>query len=110
MANKSYKKAVVFGLCIAMLTPLGSMAVTSAESEEETAAVEEVAEDTSADDTTSGDEDKLPEKITNEQAAAMAEKLCENDNLILYGDEENERLGIYVKSSDRYWWTSPINV
>ena len=110
MANKSYKKAVVFGLCLAMLTPLGSMAVTSAESEEETAAVEEVAEDTSADESTSGDEDKLPEKITNEQAADMAEKLCENDNLILYGDEENERLGIYVKSSGRYWWTSPINV
>lgn len=111
MANKSYKKAVVFGLCLAMLTPLGSMAVTSADAEEDTAAVEETVEETSAEDeSTSGDEDKLPDKITDEQAAEMAEKLSENDNFILYGDEENERLGLYVKETGKYWWTSPINV
>ncbi|MBQ8967025.1 DUF5696 domain-containing protein [Ruminococcus sp.] len=110
MANKNYKKAVVFGLCLAMLTPLGSMAVTSADVEEETAAVEETVEEVAEDESTSEDEDKLPDKISNEQAAAMAQKLSENDNFILYGDEENERLGLYVKSTDKYWWTSPINV
>ena len=111
MANKSYKKAVVFGLCLAMLTPLGSMAVTSADAEEDTAAVEETVEETVSDDAaTSDDEDKLPDKISNEQAADMAEKLSENDKFILYGDEENGRLGLYVKETDKYWWTSPINV
>ena len=111
MANKSYKKAVVFGLCLAMLTPLGSMAVTSADAEEDTAAVEETVEEVVSDDAvTSDDEDKLPDKISNEQAAAMAQKLSENDKFILYGDEENERLGLYVKETNSYWWTSPINV
>lgn len=107
MHNKNYKKAIVFGLCLAMLTPLGSMAVSSADAEE-TAEVEEVMDD--SDESTSGDEDELAEKITDEQAVAMAEKIGENDNLVLYADEENERLGLYVKSSGKYWWTSPINV
>lgn len=114
MHNRNYKKAIVFGLCLTMLMPLGSMAVTSADSEEDTAAVEDAVEAadeiTSGDEDTTGSEDELPEKITDEQAAAMAEKLSENDNFILYGDEKNERLGLYVKSSGAYWWTSPINV
>ena len=114
MHNRNYKKAIVFGLCLTMLMPLGSMAVTSADAEEDTAAVEDAAvgaeEAASADEETTGAEDELPEKISDEQAASMAQKLCENDNLILYGDEKNERLGLYVKSSGAYWWTSPINV
>lgn len=114
MHNRNYKKAIVFGLCLTMLMPLGSMAVTSADAEEDTAAVEETVDEAdetvSGDEDTTGAEDELPEKITDEQAAAMAEKLCENDNFILYGDEENQRLGLYVKESGAYWWTSPINV
>lgn len=114
MHNKSYKKAIVFGLCLTMLMPLGSMAVTSADAEEDTAAVEDAAvgaeETASGDEETTGSEDELPEKISDEQAADMAEKLSENDNFILYGDEKNERLGLYVKESGTYWWTSPINV
>ena len=108
--HKSYKKAIVFGLCLAMLTPLGSMAVTSADAEEETAAVEETAEDTSSEDESTSGDQELPEKITDKDAVDMAEKLSENDNFILYGDEKNERLGLYVKSTGKYWWTSPINV
>ena len=108
--HKSYKKAIVFGLCLAMLTPLGSMAVTSADAEEETAAVEETAEDTSSEDENTSGDQELPEKITDKDAVDMAEKLSENDNFILYGDEKNERLGLYVKSTGKYWWTSPINV
>lgn len=115
MHNKSYKKAIVFGLCLAMLTPLGPMAVSSADAEEDTVETEEILmgddDETVADDeSTSGEEDALAEKMTDEQAVQMAEMLCENDNFILYGDEENERLCLYVKSSGKHWWTSPINV
>lgn len=152
MHNKSYKKAIVFALCLTMLAPLGSMAVSSAadsseagdtsssaagtestdstaDAADETAAADEgeavvtsdesadaaVADDAEADaettDTAADDEDKV-EMLTNEQAVALesCEQVAENDNFILYSDEENERLCLYVKKSGRYWWTSPINV
>lgn len=151
MHNKSYKKAIVFALCLTMLTPLGSMAVSSAsdssadassqtdssadsaaaaeetaETSEDAAAEEEEADAETAEAETDGedaeaeadaeteeaeDEDTV-EMITNEEAVALetCQQVAENDNFILYCDEENERLCLYVKSSGKYWWTSPINV
>lgn len=107
MHSKSYKKGIVFALCLSMLVPLGSMTVSFAE--EETAATEETAAADSGEDSGS-DKDKLEDPITNEEAVAMCEKLADNSNFTLYGDEENERLCLYVKENGRYWWTSPINV
>ncbi len=148
MHNKSYKKAIVFALCLTMLTPLGSMAVSSAsdssseaaadassavdtansedsseaETDESSEAPDEGDEEIDADaeseeseddeeDEAADDEETVP-MISDEEAVALetCEQVAENNNYILYCDEENERLCLYVKSSDSYWWTSPINV
>ena len=159
MHNKSYKKALVFALCLTMLMPLGSMAVSStdekvdseantassAASEETTdsaadsSTTDDSAADSQADTTDSSaesdatseadstadssadstaeedttakdDEDEVP-MLTDEEAIALdtCEQIAENDNLILYCDQENDRLCLYVKKTDKYWWTSPIN-
>lgn len=120
MHNKSYKKAIVFALVLTMLTPLGSMAASStaddAEKEASTTGATDTGADESSDDADAEDskdkDDELPEPITDEEAVALetCEEVASNDNFILYADEENERLGLYVKSSGSYWWTSPINV
>lgn len=150
MHNKSYKKAIVFALCLTMLTPLGSMAVSSASDSSSEAAADtssavdtanseessEAADDASSEAETDGsseapaeadaesgadaegeeeetadDEDVVP-MLSDEEAIALetCEQVAENDNYILYCDEENERLCLYVKSSGSYWWTSPVNV
>ncbi|MGN0593609.1 MAG: DUF5696 domain-containing protein [Hominimerdicola sp.] len=113
MHNKTYKKAIIFALCLTMLTPLGSIAVSSAnENEESEAMTSETAVDTeeTSDEEESDEEEEKP--ITDEEAVALesCKKVKENDNLILYCDEENERICMYVKSSGKYWWSSPINV
>ncbi|MGN0601940.1 MAG: DUF5696 domain-containing protein [Oscillospiraceae bacterium] len=114
MHNKTYKKAIVFALIFTMLMPLGSMA---AEDDADTNTGSEVT--ASAEDDTNEKEEKSEsddeeevEPITDEEAIALetCEKAAENDNFILYADEENDRLCLYVKSSGKYWWTSPINV
>ncbi len=124
MHNKSYKKAIVFALCLTMLTPLGSMAVSSASDEADTSAetsAEDIAaeegaadEEAAADSDTTSDEDEEEkiEMLSDEEAVALdtCEQLEENDKMILYGDEDNNRLCIYVKESGKYWWTSPVNV
>ena len=102
---RNYKKAIVFALCLTMLVPLSSMATAFADEDE--AAAETAAEDTGADE---GGDAETVDPITDEQAIAMCEKYAENDNFILYGDEENERLCFYTKATKSYWWTSPINV
>ncbi len=136
MHNKNYKKAIVFALCLSMLMPLGSMVVSStsdeadstssvdtsgetsvdSEAEEDDGAAEDES-DAAADDADAGDEeagtkkdDEVVEPITDEEALAMCEKIAEKGDLELYLDEENERLCLYVKSSGKYWWSSPINV
>ena len=112
MHNKLYKKALVFALILTMLMPLGSMA---AENDADTVADNEA---TSASDSdankkeSKNDKDDLAEPIKNEDAIALetCEKVSENDKFILYADSENDRVGLFVKDSGKYWWTSPINV
>lgn len=114
MHNKTYKKAIVFALILTMLMPLGSMAAENDADQdagsEVTASVEEDANETSNEDAEENDDD-LADPITNEDAIALetCEEVASNDNFILYADEENDRLCLYVKSSGKYWWTSPIN-
>ncbi len=55
------------------------------------------------------DSDELEPMITNEEALASCELVAENDNLMMYLDEENARLCFKVKASGKCWWTSPIN-
>lgn len=111
MHNKTYKKAIVFALVLTMLMPLGSMAAENAaeETKGDTAVVSTANDKKDAKD--DDDEDKI-EPITDEEAIALetCEEAASNDNFILYADEENDRLCLYVKSSGKYWWTSPINV
>ncbi|WP_124100439.1 DUF5696 domain-containing protein [Ruminococcus sp. Marseille-P6503] len=123
MHNKNYKKAIVFALVLTMLMPLGSMAASSAEDNADGSAItadtaqtdqETDAEDASDDEESDSeeDEDELPDPITDEEAAALetCQEVASNDSFVMYADEENERIGLYVKASGKYWWTSPINV
>ena len=61
MHNKSYKKAVVFAICLTMLMPLGSMVVSSTDESssqaDSSAAVKDTdrSVDSAADDTSSAD-------------------------------------------------------
>ena len=122
MHNRNYKKAIVFALVLTMLMPLGSVVASSDEADDAAAAA---AADTSAED--AGGEDSKDDKeekeekeeksddleplITDEEAIALesCEVAAENDNFILYADEENERVALYVKASKQFWWSSPIN-
>lgn len=110
MHNKTYKKAIVFALVLTMLMPLGSMAADDAadKTKSDSASVS-TTEKTS--DQKEDDEDEV-QPITDEEAIALesCEEVASNDNFILYADEENDRLCLFVKSSKKYWWTSPINV
>lgn len=117
MHNKSYKKAIVFALVLTMLMPLGSMAASSTADDAEQEAATAGTTDTAADDgaeeeESSEDDDDLAEPITDEEAIALetCKEYYSNDAFTLYGDEENERVGIKVKASGKFWWTSPINV
>lgn len=115
MHNKSYKKVIVFALVLTMLMPLGSMAAETTAEDNAGTSVSVTATD---DDTTKSDkedsaidEDKVA-PISDKEAVALetCKEVTSNDNFILYCDEENDRLCLYVKSSGKYWWTSPINV
>lgn len=113
MHNKTYKKAIVFALVLTMLMPLGSMAADDAadktKSDSASVSTTEKTSDQKEDD--EDDEDEV-QPITDEEAIALesCEEVASNDNFILYADEENDRLCLFVKSSKKYWWTSPINV
>ena len=114
MRNKTYKKAIVFALILTMLMPLGSMAAENAADEETSPEVTASVDEDTAEETESSKskDDDLEDPITDKDAIALetCEKAAENDNFILYADEDNDRLCLYVKESGKYWWTSPINV
>lgn len=110
--NKSYKKAIVFALVLTMLMPLGSMAADdTADKTTGDTAIVTTANDDKDDKKSSDDEDEI-KPITDEEAIALetCEEVASNDKFILYADEENDRLCLFVKDSNKYWWTSPINV
>lgn len=136
MHNRNYKKAIVFALVLTMLMPLGSVVASSSDdsaSDEKVAAQAaddkaEKSEDTegaegddaeAADGEEEKDEDDKDDKkeeeveplITDDEAAHLesCEVAAENDKFILYSDKENERIGLYVKESGQYWWSSPVN-
>lgn len=126
MNNKTYKKAIIFALCLTMLTPFSSIVASTTKDvtdkapktsaaakqeadkeEEEDPFADEDEEDPFADD--EEDEQNTAKAITDEEALKSCEKVSENDNLILYLDKKNSRLCMFVKASKKCWWTSPIN-
>ncbi len=121
MHNKSYKKIIVFALVLTMLMPLGSMAASSTADEVDNGTAVGAADDTNADDANTDDEDdddneaaakiELEDAISDDDAIALetCEQVADNDKFILYADSDNERIALYVKETNKYWWTSPIN-
>ena len=125
MHNRNFKKVIVFALVLTMLMPLGSVVASSSDDD----ATKEAVTDAAADDKTAGgdadsdkdsaDEDEKDEKsddeevplITDEEATKLesCELAAENDKFALYSDEDNERVGLLVKESGQFWWSSPIN-
>lgn len=126
MHSKKYKKILVFALVLTMLVPLGSMSAYSTDDEADTAAADtetadgEAAEegDAAAEDEEEGGSKKSKKKqelvdpITDKQAVELesCEEYASNDQFVLYGDQDNDRICIYYKDADYYLWTSPINV
>ncbi|MBR1421818.1 MAG: hypothetical protein IJ571_00025 [Ruminococcus sp.] len=93
MHNKNYKKAIVFALCLTMLMPLGSMAVSSA-SDDTSSAVDSAAEtaDSAAETTeeSSAEEETSVEETAEEEAAdeeASDSEAAEEDAEAAEGEE-----------------------
>lgn len=122
MLNKNYKKVLTFALALSMMMPAGAAAADS-EIDEDTAEAEAVSEDTEdtesdgeTEDTDAGDEAEAEDEddeegpLTDDEAIALCgDPVAQNDNFLLYLDEENERICLKVKSSGKCWWTSPVN-
>ena len=91
------------------------------ETTENTEASEETKEgesDTAEGDTTATGEDKTSKEedeeetvdiITDEEAIARCEIAAENDNFILYLDQEYERIGLYIKETGVIYWSNCVN-
>lgn len=82
------------------------------EAQTDDAAAEENEENKAASDSeNSGEEEEEDNSafLTDEDELARCKVAAENDNLILYLDEEFERLGLYVKESGAVHWSNCLN-
>jgi len=126
MANRKFKKAIVFALVLTMLMPLGSMAASSTEDDADQAVNTQSADgegegDASAENgdgeteetpkETSSEASKLEPRITDEEAIALStcRKGPSNKNFQIYYDQMNDRFCVFDKRTNKYWWSSPIN-
>ncbi|MBR6101623.1 MAG: hypothetical protein IKP95_04280 [Ruminococcus sp.] len=115
MADRKFKKAIVFALVLSMMMPLGSMAASSSEDEATTATADAAAAsegDSSEKPEKEEKESKLTERISDEEAIALetCEQVASNDYLTMYMDSKNDRWGVKVNKSGAFFWSSPINV
>ena len=94
------KKMLALICCIALMIPIGTMAVSSDEPEE--AAVETAVEEEDNDKS-----DAVPK--TEEEAFALMELVTENDKLALYLNKEEAAIALKDKISGEIWWSNPIN-
>ena len=78
---------------------------TDSEQEAQDSETEATDEDAEVDENLEG----LAPIITDEQALEMCYAAAENDNFIMYVDEANERVGLYVKANGYIHWSTPIN-
>ncbi len=79
-----------------------------ASEDEEASDEEEASEEDSDSEEEEEDEDSI-EYLTDEDEIARCEIVAENDEAIMYLDREYERIGIYVKSSGKVWWSNCVN-
>ena len=84
MHNKQYKKAIVFALCLTMLMPLGSMAVSSTSDDAKgtantatTAAADEEKDTETDENSAAASDDEEVKPITDEEALKLCEKVNE---------------------------------
>ncbi len=93
------KKMLALVCCIALMIPIGTMAVSSDEPED--AAVEDIAED----------DNKKSDAVarTEDEAFALMELVTENNNLALYLNKTEATLALKDKNSGEIWWSNPIN-
>ncbi|MCD7772100.1 MAG: DUF5696 domain-containing protein [Oscillospiraceae bacterium] len=73
------------------------------ESDEEEASEEEDS------DSEEEEEEETVAYVTDDEEIARCEVVAENDEAIMYLDREYERIGIYVKSSGKVWWSNCVN-
>ncbi|MBQ7070742.1 MAG: hypothetical protein IJM87_05620 [Ruminococcus sp.] len=76
--QKNYKKAIVFALCLTMLTPLGSMAVSSTSDEVSSAAADSSAAETT--DSTAADETADSDAAVDSSADPSADSTADSDS------------------------------
>ncbi len=110
--HNRFKKLVVCALVVTMLIPLGTLSAFSQDedtAEQTTDTTDTAADANDEDEESESDSDELPEKITDAQAAAACETAFDNENFTLIYNEEDDRVGLYVKATGKYWWTTPIN-
>ena len=100
--QKNYKKAIVFALCLTMLTPLGSMAVSSTSDEVSSAAADssaaETTDSTAADETadsdaaadSTADSDSAAEGDSSEVTSEADDSAAETDSAAEDVKEEEE--------------------
>ncbi|MFT3951854.1 MAG: DUF5696 domain-containing protein [Oscillospiraceae bacterium] len=103
------RKLIVCALVVTMLAPLGSL---SAFSDDATTTATTGTTDATGDETgeaTAETGNGLPAKITDAQAVAACKEAMKNDQFIVYVDEENDRVGLFVIATGKYWWSTPIN-
>lgn len=86
-----------------------------AEAEEETEEEAEEAEEASEDEDSDSDSEEEEEEeetvayVSGEEEIARSEVVAENDEAIMYLDREYERIGLYIKSSGKVWWSNIVN-
>lgn len=121
--HKYLKKLIAVALVLTML-PFGSIVamsesdtatgtdVVTSENDTDSAADGEgdsaAAEDTEAKKDEEVDETLLA-PITDEEGIATCEVAAENDRFIMYFDAEQERVCVYDKENDHYWWSTALN-
>ncbi len=106
------KKAFVYLLCLSVLLGVNSSIAFAQNNNNiisENSEIEQDDYNEQSDDKTTSDEQDLAECLSDKQAIELCELACENDNLALYLDEENDRIALYDKQADKYWWNSPVN-
>ena len=123
MANRNFKKAIVFALVLTMLTPLGSMAASSSEDEaapaSDSAAADTAAEDSG--DAASGEEDsgeekeekdtsskssgaKTPEQKWEKEKGKLPEKITDAQAIELCDKvAENDKFILYADGKNDRW-------
>ena len=82
--QKNYKKAMVFALCLTMLMPLGSMAVSSTSDEVSSAAADSAAESTDSaaetEDSAAADDSAADDSAAADESAADSAEASETDD------------------------------